>query len=498
MSKYLGITIGPIFDTIDEAVSPAGLWFASMLFSDISELLCGELRDKFKDCKILSPLNTQPNENMYGTYPDRIIVSLKESQTFSESKLKLLINEVIKEVVDLVKYKDKDVSEFIKEYLQINYVIFDSDNTSIGKIQKVANEKLNAIEWMKKIPRKNNIFTPLFRGDSDEKRHENIKNTKLVKDHKVAESVLCIQNNKDYSFKSIEDICKVNPEFKKSRYYAIVYADVDSLEDTLSTIENEEQMQKLSDLRSRFISKTTDFINEFGGITIYAGGDDLFFLSPVESRKGENIIKLCRKILSYLTMTFSKGMGKKFTMSFGVSIQYKKYPLYEAINNARHLLFDVCKAYDENGNKKLESRNSMAISFQKHSGTTLQIRISNDEIKDVVEQLEKNNTNVKDIGINSVIKALEYHKPLINKIDYAFIKKNELKKEDVLSIFDNYYDHESQQANLKYYHIVIKYYYDHILLSNGKFTILDEDSNPIDSLLWILKYKEFLLEGNKL
>lgn len=27
--KYVGITIGPIFKTIGEAISPAGLWFGS-------------------------------------------------------------------------------------------------------------------------------------------------------------------------------------------------------------------------------------------------------------------------------------------------------------------------------------------------------------------------------------------------------------------------------------------------------------------------------------
>ena len=34
--KYIGITIGPIFDTIQDASSPAAMWFTSFLFSDLT------------------------------------------------------------------------------------------------------------------------------------------------------------------------------------------------------------------------------------------------------------------------------------------------------------------------------------------------------------------------------------------------------------------------------------------------------------------------------
>lgn len=45
MSRYVGITIGPILDTICETTKPAGLWFASSLFSDITRRLCAEIHN---------------------------------------------------------------------------------------------------------------------------------------------------------------------------------------------------------------------------------------------------------------------------------------------------------------------------------------------------------------------------------------------------------------------------------------------------------------------
>ena len=38
--KYIGITIGPILQTLEEAGTPAALWFASSYFSDLTRRIC--------------------------------------------------------------------------------------------------------------------------------------------------------------------------------------------------------------------------------------------------------------------------------------------------------------------------------------------------------------------------------------------------------------------------------------------------------------------------
>ena len=41
--KYIGITIGPILQTLEEAGTPAALWFASSYFSDLTRRICQAL-----------------------------------------------------------------------------------------------------------------------------------------------------------------------------------------------------------------------------------------------------------------------------------------------------------------------------------------------------------------------------------------------------------------------------------------------------------------------
>ena len=85
-------------------------------------------------------------------------------------------------------------------------------------------------------------------------------------------------------------------------------------------------------------------MSRFGGMIIYAGGDDLLFLAPVSNGKGQTVFELCQEI----AMLFEGKMKDNFvgfsscpTVSFGISIQYEKFPLYEALNHARNLLFGM-------------------------------------------------------------------------------------------------------------------------------------------------------------
>ena len=53
MSKeYIGITIGPIFDTILDASSPAAMWFTSFLFSDLTRRICDKISKEFETAEI--------------------------------------------------------------------------------------------------------------------------------------------------------------------------------------------------------------------------------------------------------------------------------------------------------------------------------------------------------------------------------------------------------------------------------------------------------------
>ena len=54
--KYIGITIGPILQTLEEAGTPAALWFASSYFSDLTRRICQALTIHMEGIQIYSCL----------------------------------------------------------------------------------------------------------------------------------------------------------------------------------------------------------------------------------------------------------------------------------------------------------------------------------------------------------------------------------------------------------------------------------------------------------
>ena len=77
--KYIAVTIGPIFDTINLASSPSALWAASYLFSMLSKNICQTLTENgINKEKIISPYYDPDDELLnkndgVGLFHDRII-----------------------------------------------------------------------------------------------------------------------------------------------------------------------------------------------------------------------------------------------------------------------------------------------------------------------------------------------------------------------------------------------------------------------------------------
>ena len=119
--------------------------------------------------------------------------------------------------------------------------------------------------------------------------------------------------------------------------------------------------------------KSIEIIEDFGGVPIYAGGDDLLFLAPVVGKDKCHIFALLDKIenqafknvhdtVEKLHLKDEKGKLIEASLSFGVSMTYYKYPLYEALECARKLLF--------NRAKRTDGKKAVAWSLRKHSGGT--------------------------------------------------------------------------------------------------------------------------------
>ena len=93
-NKYIAVTIGPIFDTINLASSPSALWAASYLFSMLSKNICQTLTENgINKEEIISPYYDPDDELLnkndgVGLFHDRIIF---RSENFFSSRAGTLI-----------------------------------------------------------------------------------------------------------------------------------------------------------------------------------------------------------------------------------------------------------------------------------------------------------------------------------------------------------------------------------------------------------------------
>ena len=134
MAKYLGITIGPIGDTMNLTSTPAGLWAASYLFSYLAHeirkcigmdgLLQDELKygEKYEDGLKVQDLKVQDLfARGVGLYHDRIIYPASEKYDLELASNK--VREAVGKVVEgfhnsgIAEGNSEALWSFFNEYL---------------------------------------------------------------------------------------------------------------------------------------------------------------------------------------------------------------------------------------------------------------------------------------------------------------------------------------------------------------------------------------------
>ena len=151
------------------------------------------------------------------------------------------------------------------------------------------------------------------------------------------------------------------------RYIAIIHADGDNVGSSIKKLRNGQEVREFSESLFHFSVKASMRIKKYRGTLVYAGGDDLLFFAPVLSGE-ESIFSLCRG----LDEDFKSCMPVKDeafppSLSFGVSISYHKFPLYEALEDSRNLLFETAKKWPP-GDKLNRKKNALSLRLLKHSG----------------------------------------------------------------------------------------------------------------------------------
>lgn len=414
--KHIALTIGPIVETLSLGRKTSEVWMASYLFSSFMKKVIKKIKER-SDAEFIIPFVDdellEDKDDGIGMFHDRFILK-SESLTLKE------VEEILQEekdaiavmVADSIKKDVTKVKEFFRQYLQ-TYLFettehFDNPIIDISKI-------MDSIE----------LHTPRLEAYEDYLRlflnRDIILNSTLAKD----------SFGKKPSFEAIDAIAaqeldSENIDVKNAyKYIAIIYADGDSLG---SYIKSQSDVTTVSKKLFEFDKKAATTIQSYGALPLFIGGDDLIIFAPLLNN-GETVFSL----LNRLSDDYATALDTtESTLSFGLSITYYKYPLYEALERARDTLFGVAKQYD--------GKNAVALSTQKHSGQSFEFCIGKaEEAYETFLELIGNVLYEKTELPHAIHQKLQRHQKLFESIP----------KERLESTFENIFNEDIHQDKFK-------------------------------------------------
>lgn len=491
---YIGITIGPIFDTMSLVSKPSALWASSYIFSYVSKELCRILVNDYNIPKenIVSPFYDEnsnyieeANKKGIGLFHDRIV--FEKPKEFRISEIKAIKRKIINIISERFSICNED---FLNEYIMVAAAEFDAENPIIG-----SGKVLDSLELSKSFVRKEteNPILKVFTSDSyDKGQNEVIK--KIVREKLGISNwqLLKGDNIKDLGTIAKTDILKM----KYNDYFAVVRSDGDNMSKIISSFSSKEEFRNFSGTCFSYCAQAASLVAEYRGVTIYSGGDDLLALIPCRIETEDTVktvfdftdelVKLFNQNFnSYITKIFDENCKKDEnektplpSLSTAVYICYKKFPLYEVINNSASLLFDTAKS----------KKNCLAIYLQKHSGQSCGLVIPNcmiPEIIDIQTGILGKSVNVEEKVLLSASQKLSLFEDLFNLANDS----------QVDNIFKNTFDADFHKGN-NFVHKTLPNFYKKIDVNS--FSAFDETgikkNNRALVLSDVLKIFKFYIE----
>lgn len=378
--KYTGINIGPIVSTISMGRKPREIWAASYMFSYLMECIIAEIK-KNVGIEIISPaVLTNTDEHLgVGLYPDRLFVRGEfEVQAVVDGALKTFSDEtkISKDYINVmhVSIKGEDASTDKDSIKRLNQLLDCSELCNHAVEANSRNGVLNLIRKKDASPLfikghgKSHFSIPSL-AEIATNRLESQEWEALCKKHRGEESDL--DGNEDKFYQDLKSLLNDKNEdyYSFYKYICIVQADGDNMGRIVSSIPAN-RVKEVSEELLEYGKKANEVIKDYGGLPIYAGGDDLLFIAPVKSGSEtifdliDNIDKAYKEMVDKSIESFRprhEGNLIHTYLSYGLSISYYKYPLYEAFKNALTQLFDRAK--------KVNGKNAVAWCLRKHSGS---------------------------------------------------------------------------------------------------------------------------------
>ena len=375
--KYTGINIGPIVSTISMGRKPREIWAASYMFSFLMECIVKEI-PQAQDVKIISPAVLKGEEYTgVGLYPDRVFVqgdfdvqSVVDAGLDTFTKLTGIGRDYIKVMHASIEgadsSEDKDSIKRLNQLLDCmelsNHAVDAVDRNSVLALIQKKDASPLFIHGHGKLHFSIPFLAEIASGALVKEELKGLCNKYRGKDSNK-------DGDEDDFYQELKSHLKKD-YFSFYKYVCIVQADGDNMGKIVSSI-TADKVKDVSDALLEYGKEACKEIKKYGGLPVYAGGDDLLFIAPVMSKE-DNIFDLMDRIDALYKKQVDDSIEKfrpedkdknalHTYLSYGLSISYYKYPLYEAFQDALNQLFGKAKNVD--------GKNAVAWRLRKHSGS---------------------------------------------------------------------------------------------------------------------------------
>lgn len=488
---YYGITISPIVETISMGRKTAEIWAASYMFSYMMKNLAFKLRNN-PDVKFLVPYVEdslfEKRDAGIGRFADRIIIETKKEIDGDLNRFIQQIKEDLSEIISDAINGDKDkVLEFINEYIRIPYIkVFQDFKNPIKEVSHLLNNidyfetPLDYKDYIQRFLVRERVLKSRLYKECGKKGYESIAEI-ASKGSGVEVSLTRDSDEDDKYYEILKDKLKEKnkdkeenekePFLKVYKYISIVHADGDNLSKVV-----EEKGKETSKMIFYFTKEAEGLLKEYGCNVVFIGGDDLLFFSPVYFKDGKTLFDLIdelREAYNEAFKEFNKNThsGIQTSLSFGVSISYYKFPLYEALKESREALFAKAKS----------KKNAICVKVRKHSG----------QLFEFVEQF---NSEIYSDFTDLLKSALSGEVEFPHSLQYKLRNLKTLIENDINldNFFENFFNEEIHKSKFSEGLNSVKG-----LLENYKNRAMkgsfDEEFNNLFSMLSMIK----LLEGRE-
>lgn len=418
-TNYLAFTIGPIYQTMAGARYTRELWASSYLFSYLVKQITGRMLQKQRiPGNFIIPAILEGQMPTYGAgiFPDRFIFQTQALDQLPE--LEKILEEVFVALATQMQRTagiTGPVLPYLKNYFKLYALEIPLDPATQNVILTIM-PYLDSLELQHNFSSTDEPFLRqlfdrvtksfLVQDGFGEPQHsfetilevatrdfsqaglrpyERLKERRMGFQYKKAEANQTINFSQILEAEELDEselasdetglISYLTANFRATlipkpakifrpahKYIAVVQADGDNVGKVIALLEPADYA-KFSAKLSEFALKAVEMVVAFGGMNIYAGGDDLLFFAPLLYQQ-ETLFDLLGRLDTLFTETFRDFPVAEDephpTLSFGVSVTYYKFPLYEAREAAAHQLFGVAK--------RATGKNTIALRVQKHSG----------------------------------------------------------------------------------------------------------------------------------